>query len=127
VPAEQGLRAGDQGAQGVAREQPAEGGEEETIGRRPARAADLALDDDQLVAGGENLSTELKLRLAAGEQSGEEEADQRVEERERHVRDDGDPVQRESGPAGAMCRPSVSATRIAITGMAPAANQGLPR
>jgi hypothetical protein len=72
--------------QGVAREELAEGGEEKAIGRLPARAASLALEDAELVAEGEDLSAQLELGVAAGEECAEEEADQGVEEGERHGR-----------------------------------------
>jgi hypothetical protein len=86
VPAEERLRLGEQRWPGAAREESAESGEEETIGRLPARAVDLALEDAELVAESENLSLEPELGLTTRKESVDEEADQGVEEGERHGR-----------------------------------------
>jgi hypothetical protein len=48
----------------------------------PARAADLALENGELMTEGEDLSTELELGLATNQQEVEQEADQGVEEGE---------------------------------------------
>jgi hypothetical protein len=76
VPSEERLRAGEYGLPGVAREESAESGEEEAIGRTPARTLNLALEDAELVAEGEDLSLEPELGLTTGEEGTEEEADQ---------------------------------------------------
>jgi hypothetical protein len=51
----------------------------------PARAADLALENGELVTEkGEDLSSELELGLAANQQEVKQEADQGVEDGEAH-------------------------------------------
>ncbi len=49
MPAEEGLRADQQSGPGWARQNPAHGGEQEAVGGPPARAADLAFEDADLV------------------------------------------------------------------------------
>jgi hypothetical protein len=86
VPPEERLRAREQRLPGVAREELAESGEEDAIGRTPAWTLSLALEDAELVAKGEDLSMEPEFGLTTGEEGNEEEADQGVEESERHGR-----------------------------------------
>jgi hypothetical protein len=52
----------------------------------PAWTLNLALEDAELVAEGEDLSLEPEFGLTTGEEGIEEEADQGVEESERHGR-----------------------------------------
>jgi len=49
MPAEEGLRADEQSGPGWAKENPARGGEQKAVGGPPARAADLAFADADLV------------------------------------------------------------------------------
>lgn len=55
MPLQQGLQGNEEGTPGRAREEPAEGTEDEAVGVLLARTADLALEDAELVAEGENL------------------------------------------------------------------------
>jgi hypothetical protein len=86
VPAEERLRAGEQGLPGVASEESAESGQQEAIDRLPAWTLNLALEDAELVAEGEDLRLEPEVGLTTGEEGVEEEADQGVEESEQHGR-----------------------------------------
>ena len=65
MPAEKGLRAHEHGGPGWPREDTAQRGEQDSVARLPARAADLALENGELVTEGEDLSSELELGLAA--------------------------------------------------------------
>ncbi len=49
MPAEEGLGADQQSGPGWTRQNPAHGGEQEAVGGPPARAADLALENPELV------------------------------------------------------------------------------
>ena len=49
MPAEEGLRADEQSGPSWARQNPAQGGEQEAVGGPPTRAADLAFEDADLV------------------------------------------------------------------------------
>jgi hypothetical protein len=95
MPAEKGLGADEQGGPGWPWEDSAQGGEEEPVARLPARAADLALENGELVTESEDLSTEPELGLATNQQEVEQEADQGVEEGEGH---DGGAWHRQGSP-----------------------------
>jgi len=56
MPAEEGLRADQQSGPGWARQGPAQSGEQETVGWLPARAADLAFKNPELLTEGKHLS-----------------------------------------------------------------------
>ncbi len=55
MPAEEGLRADEQSGPGWARQNPAQDSEQEAVGGLPARAADLAFEDTELVTEGQDL------------------------------------------------------------------------
>jgi hypothetical protein len=58
VPAQQRIRADQEGPPGPTREEPAEGAEEQAVGGSVAGPMDLAFEDAELVAEGENLDLE---------------------------------------------------------------------
>ena len=58
MPAEEGLRAVQQCGPGWARQGPARGDEQEEVGGLPARAADLAFEDAELVTERQHLRSE---------------------------------------------------------------------
>jgi len=84
VPAEESLGAGQEGEPIRPREDAAGGGEEDAIGRLPAWAADLAFEDAELVAKGEDLGAESGVRVAADDQDVEEDTDDGVGEGAEH-------------------------------------------
>jgi hypothetical protein len=61
MPAEEGLRADQQSGPGWARQNPAQGSEQEAVGGLPTRAVDLAFEDAELVTEGNHLSTQPEL------------------------------------------------------------------
>ena len=80
VPAEQSLGAGQEGEPIRPRGDAAGGGEEDAIGLLPAWTANLAFENAELMAEGEDLGTEPGVGMAADDQNLEEEADDRVGE-----------------------------------------------
>ena len=84
VPAEQGLRAGQQGAPCRSRQAPADGGEEDAIGWSPAGTGNLAFEHAELVAESEDLGAESGVRAAADDQELEQETDGGVGEGAEH-------------------------------------------
>jgi len=78
VPAQQRLRADQEGLPGRTAEEPAEGAEEQAVGRLEAGPMDLAFEDAELMAKGENL--DLKCGLLAEDKEIEQRADDGVEE-----------------------------------------------
>jgi hypothetical protein len=83
MPAEDGL-GGQEGEPGRPREDAAGGGEEHAIGWLPAWTADLAFDDAELMAEGEDLSAELGVRVTADDQDLEQKADDSVGDEAEH-------------------------------------------
>ena len=75
MPAEEGLRADRQNGPGWARQGSALGGEQEAVAGLPARAADLAFENPELVTESQHLCPEPVFRLGASHQ----EADQEVQ------------------------------------------------
>jgi hypothetical protein len=84
VPPEQGLGAGQEGEPGGPGEDAADGCEEDAIGGLPAWTADLAFEDAELVAEGEDLGAEPGIGMVADDQDLEEEADDGVGEGAEH-------------------------------------------
>lgn len=84
MPAEQRLRAGQQGEPGRSGQDPADGGEEDAIGRSPAGAAKLAFEHAELVTESENLGAEPGVRVVADDEDLEQETDDGVGEGARH-------------------------------------------
>jgi hypothetical protein len=84
VPAEDGLRADQEGRPGWSRQPAAERCQEQTISGLPARTLGLALEDANLMAEKENLGLEARLRAAADEEEIEEQAEEAVEEGQEH-------------------------------------------
>ncbi len=60
-PAVEGLRAHEQSGPGWARQNPAQRGEQEAVGGLPARAADLAFENPELVTDGKHLRPQPEL------------------------------------------------------------------
>lgn len=90
VPVEQSLRADQEGGPSEPREDLAQGGEEQTVTGLKARPADLAFQDTELMAEGENLDLEVGLGLLALDQEVEEEPDNAVQEGQKHGWDHGE-------------------------------------
>ena len=84
VPAEQSLRAGQQGEPSRSGKDAADGGEEEAIGGLPVWTTDLALEDTELVTESKDLGAEPCVGVAADDQDLEEEADGGVGEGAEH-------------------------------------------
>ena len=78
VPAEQGVGAGQEGEPGGPREDAADGGEEDAIGGLPSWTADLAFEDAELVAEGEDLGAEPAIGMVADDQDLKKEANDGV-------------------------------------------------
>src|SRR5262249_23677310 len=85
VPAEQRVRAGQQGLPIRPRQGAADGGQEETIGGLPARAADMSLQHTKLMPEGQDLGLEPGPGATADDQDLEQEVDS-VEEGEEYGR-----------------------------------------
>ena len=68
VQAEQGLRAGHQGAPCRSRQDPADGGDEDAIGGSPAGTGNLTFEHAELVTESEDLGEEPGIRAAADDQ-----------------------------------------------------------
>jgi len=86
VPAEQRVRAGQQGLPIRPRQGAADGGQEETICGLPARAADLSLQHMKLMPEGQDLGLEPGPGATADDQDLQQEVNDRVEEGEEHGR-----------------------------------------
>ena len=84
MPAQQPLRADQEGPPGRTRENPAESAEEQAVGRLEAGPMDLAFEDAELVAEGENLDLKCGFRLPAEDKEIEQRADDGVEEAQDH-------------------------------------------
>jgi hypothetical protein len=84
VPAQQGLRADQEGPRGRARKDAAEGAEQQAVGGLEARSMDLPFEDTELLTEGENLDLERGLALAAEDEQIDQEADDGVDEAEDH-------------------------------------------
>jgi hypothetical protein len=84
MPSEQSLRAGEEGGASGSGEESAEGSEEESIRRLPARSPRLTLKDSELMAKRQHLRTEPGVGAETDEQEVCEEADERVAEGEKH-------------------------------------------
>lgn len=81
MPAKEGLGPRQEGGPERTREDAADGGEEDAIGVLPGWSVDLALEEAELVAEGENLGTELGVGVTAEDQDLEEESDDGVGQR----------------------------------------------
>jgi hypothetical protein len=101
VPAEQGLRTGQQANQLDRGEEPTEGGEYETIARLPGWLAELPLEDAELMAQHKHLSSELRLGAVADEENVSEEANERISKAQEHGADPADWPQPTAGEAAA--------------------------
>src|SRR5215472_4801518 len=86
VPAEQGLRPGQECLPVLPGQKAADGGQQETISRLPAWPANLSLKDTELVTKGENLGFEPGLGPVAHDQDLQQEVDDGVDECEEHGR-----------------------------------------
>ena len=84
VPAQQRLRADQKGPPGRPEEEPAEGAEEQAVGRLEAGPMDLAFEDAELVAECENLDLKCGFGLPAENEEIEQRADGGVEEAQDH-------------------------------------------
>src|SRR5262249_12586549 len=80
VPAQQGLRADQEGSPGRAREDPSKGGQDQAIGRLEAGPTNLTFENTDLVTEGENLDPEGRVRLPAEDEGVEQRPDQGVEQ-----------------------------------------------
>ncbi len=95
MPAEQSLRGNKKGGPSRPRKDPAQGGEEQTVTRLKVRPVELAFEDAELMAEGQNLDPELGLGLPALDEELEEESDEAVQEGKTHGWDHGE----RGGPA----------------------------
>ena len=84
MPAQQRLRADQKGPPGRTEEEPAEGAEEQAVRRLEAGPMDLAFEDAELVAKGENLDLKCGFGLPAEDKEIEQRADGGVEEAQDH-------------------------------------------
>ncbi len=75
MPAQQRLRADQEGPPGRTREEAAEGAEEQAVGRLEAGPMDLAFKDTELVAEGQNLDLECGFGLPAEDKEVEQRVD----------------------------------------------------
>jgi len=111
VPVEQSLRADQEGGPSGPWEDLAQGGEEQTVTGLEARPADLAFQDAELMAEGENLDLKIGLGPLALDQELEEEADDAVQEGQKHGWDHGE----QGRPAAAPYRCPSRTLSIPIT------------
>ncbi len=79
MPAEQGLRSGQESLQACAQQEPAECGQQNPIARLPGWLSDLALQDTKLMAQSQHLGSELGVRAGADQHEVGEEADELIE------------------------------------------------
>jgi hypothetical protein len=84
VPAQQRLRADQEGPPRRAREEAAESAEQQTVAGLEAGSTDLAFEDTELVAKGEDLDLEGGFGLPAEDEEFEQGADDGVEETQEH-------------------------------------------
>jgi hypothetical protein len=84
VPTQKGLRAGQQSRPGGLREKPTEGSKDDAVVWLPAWFPELALQDAELMAEGQHLSSELGVGARANQAQVGEEAGNRVGEAEEH-------------------------------------------
>src|SRR5262249_51820938 len=84
VPAQQCLRADQEGSPGRTRKHAAEGAQKQTVSWLEAGPMDLAFEDAELVAEGENLDLKCGIGLVAVDKEVEQEADDGVEKAQDH-------------------------------------------
>ena len=84
IPAQNGLRSGQQDRPGRSGQDSAGIGEDEAVARLPARSAELPLEDAELMPECEHLSTELGVGALVDEAEVGEEAGKRVGEADEH-------------------------------------------
>jgi hypothetical protein len=81
---QQRLRADQKGAPGRSRQETTEGGEDQAVAKLEARPTDLALEDAELVAEGEDLDLEDGIALHANQKEVDQGADDRIQETQDH-------------------------------------------
>ncbi len=84
MPAEQRFRTGQQRGPGRSRQQSAEGSENDPIPGLPARFAELAFENPELVPQGENIRAQLGIGVQVHQEEVGKEANEGVGEAEEH-------------------------------------------